>query len=70
MATVSDFLIERLSQWSVTRIFGYPWDDINGVQAKKFASILIEGDPDEAAILKQTARQVVGRLLPGLGKDA
>jgi pyruvate dehydrogenase (quinone) len=29
--TVSDFLIERLSQWGVTRIFGYPGDGINGV---------------------------------------
>ncbi|MFS0827542.1 thiamine pyrophosphate-requiring protein [Pseudomonas phoenicis] len=29
--TVGDFLIERLSQWGVTRIFGYPGDGINGV---------------------------------------
>ncbi|MBF8747845.1 MULTISPECIES: thiamine pyrophosphate-requiring protein [Pseudomonas] len=29
--TVSDFLVERLSQWGVTRIFGYPGDGINGV---------------------------------------
>lgn len=28
--TVSDFLVERLSQWGVTRIFGYPGDGING----------------------------------------
>jgi pyruvate dehydrogenase (quinone) len=31
MTTVGDFLIERLSQWGVTRIFGYPGDGINGV---------------------------------------
>ena len=29
--TVSDFLVERLRQWGVTRIFGYPGDGINGV---------------------------------------
>lgn len=30
-ATVSDFLLERLSQWQVKRIFGYPGDGINGI---------------------------------------
>lgn len=29
--TVGDFLVERLSEWGVTRIFGYPGDGINGV---------------------------------------
>ncbi|WP_028624382.1 thiamine pyrophosphate-requiring protein [Pseudomonas sp. Ant30-3] len=29
--TVGDFLVERLNQWGVTRIFGYPGDGINGV---------------------------------------
>lgn len=29
--TVGDFLIERLYQWGVRRIFGYPGDGINGV---------------------------------------
>nr|WP_314872476.1 thiamine pyrophosphate-requiring protein [uncultured Pseudomonas sp.] len=29
--TVSDFIVERLRQWGVTRIFGYPGDGINGV---------------------------------------
>ena len=28
---VSDFLIERLSDWGVTRIYGYPGDGINGI---------------------------------------
>jgi pyruvate dehydrogenase (quinone) len=30
-ATVSDFLLERLSQWGVKRIFGFPGDGINGI---------------------------------------
>jgi pyruvate dehydrogenase (quinone) len=29
--TVGDFLVERLAQWGVRRIFGYPGDGINGV---------------------------------------
>src|SRR5215831_11844156 len=28
---VSEFLLERLHQWGVRRIFGYPGDGINGV---------------------------------------
>ena len=28
---VSDFLIERLLQWNITRIFGFPGDGINGI---------------------------------------
>jgi pyruvate dehydrogenase (quinone) len=28
---VSDFLVERLSDWGVKRIFGYPGDGINGI---------------------------------------
>ena len=29
--TVSDFLLRRLSEWGVKRIFGYPGDGINGI---------------------------------------
>jgi pyruvate dehydrogenase (quinone) len=29
--TVSDFLLQRLSDWGVTRIYGYPGDGINGI---------------------------------------
>lgn len=31
MAEVGDFILERLSQWGVHRIFGYPGDGINGL---------------------------------------
>jgi pyruvate dehydrogenase (quinone) len=31
MATTSDFLIERLHDWGVRRIYGYPGDGINGI---------------------------------------
>ena len=29
--TVSDFILERINQWGVKRIFGYPGDGINGL---------------------------------------
>jgi pyruvate dehydrogenase (quinone) len=29
--TVSDFLLQRLSDWGITRIYGFPGDGINGV---------------------------------------
>lgn len=31
MAEVGDFVLERMSQWGVKRIFGYPGDGINGI---------------------------------------
>src|SRR5258708_39357277 len=33
MSTVSDFVIERLKQWDISRIYGYPGDGINGLTA-------------------------------------
>jgi len=32
-ATVGDFLLERLQQWGVRRVYGYPGDGINGILA-------------------------------------
>jgi pyruvate dehydrogenase (quinone) len=29
--TVGDFLLERLWQWGVQRVYGYPGDGINGI---------------------------------------
>ncbi|MFY3306605.1 thiamine pyrophosphate-requiring protein [Achromobacter xylosoxidans] len=31
MQTVSDFMLDRLGQWGVQRVFGYPGDGINGL---------------------------------------
>ncbi len=31
MATTADFLLERLTQWGIKRIYGYPGDGINGL---------------------------------------
>src|SRR6476619_2554033 len=31
--TVSDFVVDRLTQWGITRIYGYPGDGINGLMA-------------------------------------
>ncbi|WP_434577010.1 thiamine pyrophosphate-requiring protein [Pseudomonas sp. Z5-35] len=38
-------------------------------QAKKFASTLLQGDPNERGIVVATAKQVLGALLPGHRKD-
>ncbi|MGA7384160.1 MAG: thiamine pyrophosphate-binding protein, partial [Methylocella sp.] len=32
-ATVGDFLLRRLSEWGIRRIFGFPGDGINGIIA-------------------------------------
>src|SRR6185369_12059080 len=29
--TVGDFLVSRLAEWGVTRVYGYPGDGINGI---------------------------------------
>jgi pyruvate dehydrogenase (quinone) len=29
--TVSDFVLERLGEWGVRRVYGYPGDGINGL---------------------------------------
>ena len=31
MQTVSDFLVQRLREWGVKRLYGYPGDGINGI---------------------------------------
>ena len=33
-ATVADFLVTRLSEWGVKRLFGYPGDGILGALAR------------------------------------
>jgi pyruvate dehydrogenase (quinone) len=37
-------------------------------QAKKFATTLLKGDPDEAGVIVQTAKQVLTSVLPGGAK--
>jgi pyruvate dehydrogenase (quinone) len=34
-------------------------------QAKAFASALLQGDPDEASVIVDTAKQVLASVLPG-----
>ncbi|TBV07864.1 thiamine pyrophosphate-requiring protein [Phytopseudomonas dryadis] len=37
-------------------------------QAKAFASTLLQGDPDQGGVIRQTTKQVLGAILPGKGK--
>ena len=32
-STVGDFLLDRLGQWGVHRVYGYPGDGISGILA-------------------------------------
>jgi len=38
-------------------------------QAKAYAQTLLQGDPDQQGIIKQSAKQVLSRMLPGKAKD-
>ena len=37
-------------------------------QAKKFATALLHGDPDQGGIIKQSAKQLLGKVMPGRDK--
>ena len=56
--TVSDFLVKRLSQWDVRRIFGYPGDNINGIIGG-LARHDLKGDPDADNILRHSIRELM-----------
>ena len=68
--TVSDFLLKRLSQWGIKRIYGYPGDvptlppHISFEQAKEYTSALVKGDPEEGGIIKQSVKSLVGGIFP------
>jgi hypothetical protein len=77
---VSDFLVRRLSEWGVKRIFGFPGDSINGMmgalnrapQKNRFYPGAARGD---GRIHGLCARQIHrrGRHLPdhlGPGRDS
>ncbi|MFZ2004932.1 MAG: hypothetical protein WB697_12635 [Stellaceae bacterium] len=38
--TVEDFFVERLYQWGVRRIYGYPGDGVFGAARQVLASVL------------------------------
>jgi hypothetical protein len=63
MATASDFLVERLTQWGVQRIYGYRGDGISGITT----ALRKAGDKPrfvQARHLAVTGNGRVGRALP------
>jgi pyruvate dehydrogenase (quinone) len=62
--TVGDFVLARLRQWGVKRLFGYPGDGINGLLSAlgrrdgALDFVQVPHDPDRDAVLKQLARQL------------
>ena len=78
--TASDFLVGRLYDWGVRRIYGYPGDGINGVmgalnrsgkidfiQAQHEENAAFKGDPNLAGIVKQSANKWCSTLLSHSG---
>ena len=42
MTTESDFIVDRLSEWGMKRVYGYPGDGINGIKLMKFLKKAIQ----------------------------
>jgi len=65
--TVSDFLCDRLRQWGVKTIFGYPGDGINGLlagfqrAADRFDFIQVRHE-EMAAFMASAYAKFTGRL--------
>ncbi len=53
--TVADFLLSRMREWGVERVFGYPGDGING----------IKGDSDRWDVVKEGVKLKAQEFLPG-----
>lgn len=66
--TVGDVLLNRLREWDVRQVFGYPGDGINGLlaaQAKSVVSAVLKGDEHAAGYIKQGMKQKAQQYLPG-----
>ncbi len=61
--TVGDFLFQRLSQWGVKRIFGYPGDGINGIMGALGRAGDRSGDPDSRGVTRQSIKQMAAGVL-------
>src|SRR3954471_22230753 len=65
--TVGDFIVERMSQWGVRRIFGYPGDGINGVfgalrRAKGKIELIQARHEEMAAFMASAHAKFTGEL--------
>ncbi|HEX4294176.1 MAG TPA: thiamine pyrophosphate-requiring protein [Rhizomicrobium sp.] len=64
--TVGDFLFERLAQWNVRRVFGYPGDGINGIvsalgRTDKFEFVQVRHE-EEAAFMASGHAKLTGEV--------
>jgi len=69
--TVGDFLVERLHQWGVRILFGYPGDSINGVfgalnRADNWEQRVMEGDPK----IQSSTRRRISRTYRIIGSQS
>ena len=71
--TVGDFLVQRLQQWGVRHIFGYPGDGINGVFGalnRADGSVgFVQARHDEMAAFMVSAYAKFFRMPPRLPPD-
>ncbi len=58
MATVSDFMVERLLDWNIHRIYGYPGDGING-----FIAAVQKADEDDKMEFIQTRHEEMAAFM-------
>ncbi len=58
MATVSDFMVERLLDWNIHRIYGYPGDGING-----FIAAVQQADEDGKMEFIQTRHEEMASFM-------
>ena len=65
--TVGDLLFDRLTEWGVTRIFGYPGDGINGIlgaldRAKNRFEFIQVRHEEEAAFMACAHAKFTGKV--------
>ena len=77
--TTSDFLVHRLHEWGVHRIYGNPGDGINGIlgalersgDGMRFIQVRHEemaafmGDPARGAMLKNSMKEMFAAMRKG-----
>lgn len=67
MATVSDVVVERLREWGVERVYGYPGDGINGIfgalnRHSDEVELILHRHEEEAAFAATAHAKMTGRL--------
>lgn len=60
--SIGDFRVERLAEWGVTRVYGYPGDGINAILG---ALAVAKGDSGRRAMIERSLEDKLEEFLPG-----